>query len=55
MPRTHRPYPPEFPAGAIHHARGSEMDSLVLAADLGVSCAVLRHWLRQAATDAGHG
>ena len=55
MPRTHRPYPPEFRAEAVRLARGSEKSLPALAADLGVSSEALRHWLRQADADAGRG
>ena len=55
MPRTHRPYPPEFRAEAVRLARGSDKSVPALAADLGVSSEALRHWLRQAAADAGQG
>ncbi len=48
MPRTHRPYPPEFRAEAVRLARGSDKAIPALAADLGVSSEALRHWLRQA-------
>ena len=55
MPRTHRPYPPEFRAEAVRLARSSEKSIPTLAADLGVSAEALRHWLRQADADAGQG
>ena len=55
MPRTHRPYPPEFRAEAVRLARGSEKSLPALAADLGVSSEALRHWLRRADGDAGRG
>src|SRR5690349_3080520 len=55
MPRTHRPYPPEFRAEAVRLARGSEKPQPALAADLGVSAEALRHWLRQADADDGRG
>ena len=55
MPRTHRPYPPEFRAEAVRLARGSDKSIPALAADLGVSSEALRHWLRQADADAGRG
>ncbi len=53
MPRTHRPYPPEFRAEAVRLARGGDKSIPALAADLGVSSEALRHWLRQAAADEG--
>ncbi len=53
MPRTHRPYPPEFRAEAVRLARGSDRSIPALAADLGVSSEALRHWLRQADADDG--
>ena len=55
MPRTHRPYPPEFRAEAVRLARGSDKSLPALAADLGVSSEALRHWLRRADADAGRG
>jgi transposase len=55
MPRTHTPYPPEFRAEAVRLARGSDKSIPALAADLGVSSEALRHWLRQANADEGHG
>ena len=55
MPRTHRPYPPEFRAEAVRLARSSGKSIPALAADLGVSSEALRHWLRQADADAGQG
>jgi transposase-like protein len=45
MPRTHRPYPPEFRAEAVRLARGSDRSIPALAADLGVSSEALRHWI----------
>jgi len=47
MPRTHRPYPPEFRAEAVRLARSSEKSIPALAADLGVSTEALRDWLRR--------
>ncbi len=55
MPCTHPPYPAEFRAEAVRFARGSDRSSPMLATDLGVSSAALRHWLRQAAADDGRG
>ena len=55
MPRTHRPYPPEFRAEAVRLARGGEKSIPALAADLGISSEALRHWLRQADADDGRG
>src|SRR4051812_37086150 len=55
MPRTHRPYPPEFRAEAVRLARGSDTSIPALAADLGVSSEASRHWLRQDDADAGRG
>ena len=55
MARTHPPYPPEFRAEAVRLARSGEQSIPMLAADLGVSPEALRHWLRQADTDAGGG
>jgi transposase len=53
MPRTHRPYPPEFRAEAVRLARGSDQSIPALAAGLGVSSEALRHWVRQDAAGAG--
>src|SRR5215210_2453119 len=55
MPRTHRPYPPEFRAEAVRLARSSDKPIPALAANLGVSSEALRHWLRRDAADAGRG
>ncbi len=55
MPRTHSPYPAEFKAEAVRLSQGSDTAIHALAADLGVSSEVLRHWLRQANADAGRG
>lgn len=55
MPRTHRPYPPEFRAEAVRLAQGSDRTIPALAADRGVSSEALRHWLRRADADAGRG
>ncbi len=55
MPRTHRPYPPEFRAEAVRLARSNDKSIPALAADLGVSSEALRHWLRREAIDAGRG
>ncbi len=55
MPRTHRPYPPEFRAEAVRLARGGDRSIPALAADLGVSSEALRHWLRQADADEDRG
>ena len=55
MPRTHRPYPPEFRAEAIRLARGGDESIPAPAAGLGVSSEALRHWLRQDDADAGRG
>jgi len=55
MPRTHRPYPPEFRAEAVRLARGSDKPLPALTADLGISSEALRHWLRQADAEEGRG
>ena len=55
MPRTHRPYSPEFWAEAVRLARASDASIPAVAADLGLSSEALRHWLRQADADAGRG
>ena len=55
MPRTHRPYAPEFRAEAVRLARSSDKSLPALAADLGISSEALRHWLRQADAVEGRG
>ncbi len=55
MPRTHPPYPPECRTEAVRLARSRTKSLPALAADLGVSSAALRHWLRQDDADAGRG
>ncbi len=55
MPRTHRPYPPEFRAEAVRLAQGSDRSIPAVAAGLGISSEALRHWLRQADVDVGRG
>ena len=55
MPRTHRPYPPEFRAEAHRLGRGSDKSIPALATELGISSEALRHWLRQADADEGRG
>jgi len=55
MPRTHPPYPPAFRAEAVRLARSNDRSIPALAADLGVSSAALRHWLRQDDADTGVG
>lgn len=52
MPRTRPPYPAECRAEAVRLTRSGDMSLPALAADLGVSSAALRHWLRQADADA---
>lgn len=53
MPPTKPPYPPEFRAEAVRLVRESGKSIQQVAADLGVSEASLRHWMRQAQIDAG--
>jgi len=55
MPRSPRPYPPEFRAEAVRVARGAEQSFPMLASDMGVSSEALRHWLRQADANEGRG
>ena len=52
MPRTHRPYPPEFRAEAVKLVGGAATIAQV-ARDLGVNAETLRLWVRQADVDAG--
>ena len=53
MPRTHRPYPPEFRAEAVRLVRESGKPMKVMAQDLGIALESLRKWVRQAEIDAG--
>src|SRR5690606_6733011 len=53
MPRTHRPYPPEFRAEAVRLVRESGKPMKVIAQDLGIALESLRKWVRQAEIDAG--
>ncbi|QIA27781.1 IS3 family transposase [Thermaerobacter sp. PB12/4term] len=53
MPATKPPYPPEFRAEAVRLVRESGKKLQQIAADLGVSEASLRKWVRQAGIDAG--
>ena len=55
MPRTHPPSPAECKAEAVKLAGSGATSLAALAADLGVSTAALRRWLRQADADAGAG
>ena len=52
-PATKPPYPPEFRAKAVRLVRESGKKLQQIAADLGVSEASLRKWVRQAEIDAG--
>lgn len=53
MPPTKPPYPAQFRAEAVRLVRESGKSIQQVAADLGVSEASLRHWVRQAQIDAG--
>lgn len=53
MPRTRRPYPPEFRAEAVRLVRESGKKMAEVARDLGVSTESLRHWIRQHEIDSG--
>src|SRR5690606_20315094 len=53
MPRTHRPYPPEFRAEAVRLVRESGKPMKVIAQDLGIALESVRNWVRQAEIDAG--
>jgi transposase len=53
MPRTRRPYPPEFRAEAVKLARSSEKPLSELARDLGVCAQTLRNWIKQQQIDTG--
>lgn len=53
MPRTRRPYPPEFRAEAVRLVRESGKKMAEVAGDLGVSTESLRHWIRQHEVDSG--
>ncbi len=53
MPRTHRPYPPEFRQEAVRLVTAKEQSLAQIARDLGVSAWTLRGWVKQAEIDAG--
>ncbi len=55
MPRSHPPYPAEFRSQAVELVRTSGKSILEVARELGISSEGLRHWVRQAETDAGRG
>ena len=52
MPKTHKPYPAEFPADAVRLIRAGTPLSRV-ARDLDVSSEELRHWVKQTDLDSG--
>jgi transposase len=54
VPRTRRPYPPEFRAEAVRLIRSSGKPLSQISKDLGVSEQSLRVWIKQADLDAGH-
>jgi transposase len=53
VPRTRRPYPPEFRAEAIRLARTSGKPLREIAGELGVSVESLRAWTKQTDIDQG--
>ncbi len=55
MPGPFRKYTAEFKADAVVLARKSGKTITEVARDLGVNPESLRHWVRQAAIDAGNG
>lgn len=55
MPASRPPYTEEFRSRALDLLRTSGKSKSEVARDLGVSVETLRHWLKQAQVDAGHG
>jgi transposase len=53
MPRTHRPYAPEFRQEAVRLVREGGKTISEVARDLGISAESLSHWLRQREIDEG--
>ena len=53
MPKTKRPYPPEFRAEAVQLVRSRQRSIAQTARDLSVSYEALRGWIKQAEADAG--
>ena len=53
MPRSRRPYPPEFRAEAVRLVREGLRQPEELARDLGCTGQTIRNWLKQADLDAG--
>ena len=53
MPKSHRPYPPEFRAEAIRLVRQGGKPAAEIARRLEVSTETLRLWVRQADRDEG--
>ena len=53
MPKSHRPYPPEFRAEAIRLVRRSGKPAAEIARRLEVTTETLRLWVRQADIDEG--
>jgi hypothetical protein len=47
MPRTHRPYPPEFRAEAVELSRSGTKSIAQLSRELGIADQTLRNWVRQ--------
>src|SRR5664279_2041382 len=53
MPKSHRPYPPEFRTEAIRLVRHSGKPAAEIARRLEVTTETLRLWVRQAEIDEG--
>jgi transposase len=53
VPRTRRPYPPEFRLAAIELVRISSKSQHQIAEDLAISHVTLRNWVKQAERDEG--
>lgn len=53
MPKSKRPYPPEFRAEAVRLVHSSDRSLRQVADDLGVAEQTLRNWVFQAEVDAG--
>ncbi len=53
MPKTKRPYPPDFRAEAVRLALSGQQPIAQIARELGVSYEALRGWIRRADLDAG--
>ena len=53
MPRTRRPYPPEFREEAVRLVRSTGSPIVQVARELGIAGETLRSWVKQARVDAG--